>query len=126
MKTTLAGQIQIVAHARTIISKFDALPSELKKSMDEGLNDAASTIAALNLNPDIFQRVKELEAVNAELLEALKGLIEPIKGAFYCEYCDRHAPKDEDGKLTGESLTHSEDCPVISAKALIAKAEGKV
>ena len=52
MTHTLAAQIQIIQHARTIIDKFEAIPIELRKSINAGLNDAGSTIAALNLNPD--------------------------------------------------------------------------
>jgi len=80
MKHSLAGQIQMIQHARTTIQMFENLPSALRVSLDEGLNDAASTIAALNLNPDIFQRVKELEEalliyINAEKRSPLETSI---------------------------------------------------
>lgn len=52
--------MQIIAHAKTVIDTV-GMPDELKASLKDGLDDAYSTIAALNLNPNIFERTKALE-----------------------------------------------------------------
>lgn len=43
--------------------------------------------------------------------------------AGYCEICERHAEKHEDGSLAGP-VVHTDSCPVGAALRSIAKAEG--
>lgn len=60
MKHSYSEQISAIQKARTLLSgSIVAQPVILI----EQLNDAASTIAAINFNPKIFERVKELEEV---------------------------------------------------------------
>jgi hypothetical protein len=68
MKTTPKGQIQIIEHAKIIVSKFPNLPPELVKSMTDGLDDAISSI----------HKVEELER---DLLEA-RERISDLEGAI--------------------------------------------
>lgn len=78
--TTLSGQIQIIQHARTIIEN-SFIPPELRKSLDAGLNDAGSTIAALNLSGQegLVERVAKLE----EALKQISDWSLPSTGQFW-------------------------------------------
>jgi hypothetical protein len=71
----------------------------------------------------------DLIAAAPDLLAACKSLIEDQNDSFYCELCDSHAPKFLSGPgyktLTGEPLTHREGCPIVEARAAIARAEGR-
>lgn len=69
--------MQIIAHAKTVIDTV-GMPDELKASLKDGLDDAYSTIAALNLNPNIFERTKALE-------DALKVMITAFKSFDYTD-----------------------------------------
>ena len=69
MNTTFSQQIQAIQNALVV---FDGpiLEGDYTHTR-EALNDAASSLAALNLNPDIFQRVKELEDQAWKLIQAM-------------------------------------------------------
>lgn len=60
------------------------------------------------------------------MFNALRDLLDyPALGdAGYCEVCDRHAPKDDDGRLTGE-VPHTDDCFVLAGRRAIAAVEGE-
>ncbi len=76
MNTTLSEQIQAIQRARRIIERWQK-GLENYPELDNGLNDAGSTIAALNLTKGIItEREKQLE-------EALRGVLrlKPILGA---------------------------------------------
>lgn len=52
----------------------------------------------------------------AELLDLLSGY-----GHYddsYCETCDRHAPKNNAGEITGD-IRHAAECPIGRAAAVI-------
>jgi len=55
MKHSFKEQILAVHYCRSYLKK------DGNDLYDSELNDASSSLAALNLNPDIFDRVKELE-----------------------------------------------------------------
>ncbi len=56
------------------------------------------------------------------LLAACELLISKADNS-YCEWCDRHAPKNDEGYLTGPIL-HQEGCPYVVARIAIADAKG--
>lgn len=51
MNTTLKQQIEAIQKARTLIKKIGATVKMDNKGLDAALNDAGSTIAAINLSP---------------------------------------------------------------------------
>jgi hypothetical protein len=73
MKHSFEKQINAVNVARVSFNQNSHASN--KTEISEALNDALSSLAALNLNPDIFQRVKELE-------ESLKAIIGHIENGF--------------------------------------------
>lgn len=52
----------------------------------------------------------------AELLDVISNFGHYDFG--YCEQCDRHAPKDEMGALTGD-IQHTPACPVGRAAVIV-------
>lgn len=76
MNTTLSDQINAIQTARrgaALLVTEDSL-----SAFDAALNDAGSTIAALNLNPDREERVKQLE-------EALKDTVKIIESGWHSD-----------------------------------------
>ena len=76
-------------------------------------------------------RVRPAEAAAAlfaaapDLLAALKDLLDHTCGTdSFCEWCERHAPKDHEGSITGP-IPHVSDCLRLAAERAIAKAEGR-
>lgn len=63
MKHSLKEQIDGITRAHKLIDNNISN----QKWVLSALNDAASTIAAINLNPNIFERVKALEEVLTEI-----------------------------------------------------------
>ena len=60
-----------------------------------------------------------------DLLAALRNLLDHTCGTdSFCEWCERHAPKDHEGSLTGP-IPHVSDCLRLAAERAIAKAEGR-
>lgn len=60
-----------------------------------------------------------------DLLAALKDLLDHTCGTdSFCEWCERHAPKDRDGSINGP-IPHVSDCLRLAAERAIAKAEGR-
>ncbi len=57
MQTSLSQQISAIQQARTIVaaSNHPKLPPDIKELIDKGLNDAASTIAALKFSSTQFE-----------------------------------------------------------------------
>lgn len=85
MKTTIQQQIKAVQLAMLIADNeiirnfwygidFEALR--------DGLNDAGSTLAAINLNPDVFDKIASLESLLKEANELLTGAMKvpEVKG----------------------------------------------
>lgn len=64
-----------------------------------------------------------LIAAAPELYEAL-GILLDLATSSYCEFCQKHAPKDEHGQIVGE-IVHAEDCPYLNAAEALAKARGE-
>lgn len=69
-----------------------------------------------------------LIAAAPTLLEACQALlasgIAEYADGWYCEWCDRHAPKHElSGEIVGV-VSHHDDCPIVEARAAIKAAEG--
>lgn len=72
---------------------------------------------------------------NARLIAASPGLLEACKafeewaeaGSFitssFCEFCVTHAPKNQDGEISGP-INHRPTCALALARAATAKAEG--
>jgi hypothetical protein len=63
-----------------------------------------------------------------EVVEALQAMIdlaasESLVTSSYCEVCERHAPKDQHGKITGP-VSHDADCPIGKARTILARVEG--
>lgn len=57
----------------SLSQQIDAIQEAMKMFPQDGitrsiLNDAASTIAAINLNPNIFERVEELEKIQQSIV----------------------------------------------------------
>lgn len=69
--------------------------------------------------------------VNRQRLEAWGDLYDALTTmrdhyghtASYCEDCDRHAPKHDDGRLAGP-ISHHINCPIGRAEAALGKAKG--
>lgn len=60
-----------------------------------------------------------------DLLVALKALLDHTCGTdSFCEWCERHAPKDREGSITGP-IPHVSDCLRRAAERAIARAEGR-
>ena len=58
-----------------------------------------------------------------QLFKAVKNIREIYSpGISYCEFCNRHAPKDDDGCICGE-LIHDKDCPITQIDYLIYRME---
>ena len=79
-------------------------------------------------NPELaaqmaVERIERLQESHRELVKALGSMLEPLNDSWYCDYCDRHAPKHSGGQLTGERLTHHEDCAVVLAREALKKAK---
>lgn len=76
MKNSLTSQINAIAEAREILhaNGYTSLVGQ-NNNLDDRLNDAGSTIAALNLNPDREVRIKELT-------QALMNFVGPNSKAF--------------------------------------------
>lgn len=88
----------------------------------------------------VFVRVDDEDSeegrANARLIAAAPDLYEAARAALdllpnvaeiddsWCCICDRHAPKNEAGEITGP-LPHRESCTYGTLRAAIAKAEGR-
>ena len=66
-----------------------------------------------------------LFAAAPDLLVALRNLLDHTCGTdSFCEWCARHAPKDQGGSIVGP-IPHVSDCLWLAAERAIAKAEGR-
>ena len=66
-----------------------------------------------------------LIAAAPDLLVALRNLLDHTCGTdSFCEWCARHAPKDQGGSIVGP-IPHVSDCLWLAAERAIAKAEGR-
>lgn len=54
------------------------------------------------------------------LLAALLSVVENWTVNSYCEECDRHAPKSEDGTLVGP-IPHTDECAIRRTRAFLDK-----
>lgn len=64
-------------------------------------------------------------AAAEELLSALRDLLAHTCGTdSFCEWCERHAPKDREGLITGP-IPHVSDCLRFAAECAITRAEGR-
>ena len=71
----------------------------------------------------ILFKMKYSEALNlsVEMREIICDLLGDSTNS-YCEWCRKHAPKDEDGRLTGP-ISHTEGCARLEAERLLARTE---
>lgn len=68
------------------------------------------------------QRLEAFEDMR-EALESWRAFDDHFATSSYCEYCDSHADKNEDG-VPIEQVRHDVDCPIILTRAALAKAKG--
>ena len=80
-----------------------------------------ATRSGYNRDEDVANT--HLIAAAPELLTALEAIVDQAVSSF-CEYCGKHAPKDEVGNLIGE-IKHEDICPFPEAIAAIVKARGQ-
>ena len=76
--------------------------------------------------PDMTQHPDaRLLASAPDLLVALRNLLDHTCGTdSFCEWCERHAPKDQGGSIVGP-IPHVSGCLWLAAERAIAKAEGR-
>ena len=68
---------------------------------------------------------RALEAAAITLLRALETLYDAHDPSdSYCDLCERHAPKDTRGTVTGP-ITHRDDCILGEAEHALRVAEGR-
>lgn len=61
----------------------------------------------------------------AVLVEAAQLVYQEGFTDSYCGFCDRHAPKDRDGRIVGP-LRHDAECIIEGLGAAVALAKGRV
>lgn len=97
--------------------------------MTEALVSAADVGRLMAIEAERDQLREEIAALTAErdrLAGLLDDVIDFISGqgfanSSYCEICDRHAPKDYDGDLTGP-VPHTDACLIGKSRAALREA----
>lgn len=93
----------------------------------DALSDVVFDLARLTAR---FIPQHRLEAENARLKALVGDLREVVTDLLsdstnsYCEWCQRHAPKDDDGNITGP-LPHVYDCVRLKADAALSRADAE-
>jgi hypothetical protein len=107
MATEAFDNSHCAEYAQTIRQAVDAI--ECLTRENEGLKKY------VDLDTDALLR--ENEAMREALNLAYQIITEDNLNAPYCELCDSHAPKDNDGALIG-FVRHEQDCPLMQIDRL--------
>lgn len=115
-----------IEYAKTTDPRFTELGEYLSRAE---ILSGETLLAASHIRPlerPEAQIVADIRLMHAapDLLKALKDLLDHTCGTdSFCEWCERHAPKDRDGAIKGP-IPHVSDCLRLAAERAIAKAEG--
>ena len=86
---------------------------------------ACRDLSGQDTAPHAPRKARALEAAAITLLRALETLYDAHDPSdSYCDLCERHAPKDTRGTVTGP-ITHRDDCILGEAEHALRVAEGR-